>query len=281
MNSRVQENWTSAVQMLKGHKGRVCSIAFSPDGWQLVSASDDGTVRLWDTATGATLQTLEGHRALVCPIAFSPDGKQLASTSDDKTVRLWDTATGAALQTLEGHKVWTYSIAFSPDGKKLASALDDETVRLWDTATGAALQTLEGHKGWVCSIAFSPDGKQLASASRDGTVRLWDPATGAQLQTLELGIMISTLLFSTFGQHLKTGRGVLHVNSLNLSPDSPKQVRALFVSNDWITEEGEGILWLPPDHRATCVAVWDGMVVLGHSSGRISFLEFELGLKTI
>jgi hypothetical protein len=90
-----------------------------------------------------------------------------------------------------------------------------------------------------------------------------------------------TLSFSTSGQSLKTDRGVLDVNSLEFSSDSSEQVRALFVSNDWITEEGEGILWLPLDYRATCVAIWNGMVVLGHSSGGISFLEFAQGLKAV
>jgi WD40 repeat protein len=84
-----------------------------------VSASGDGTVRLWDAATGAVLQTLKGHTGRVWAIAFSPDGKQLASASDDRTVRLWDAATGAALQTLEGHTGRVWAVAFSPDGSCL------------------------------------------------------------------------------------------------------------------------------------------------------------------
>jgi WD40 repeat protein len=144
----------------------------------------------------------------------------------------------------------------------------------------ALLQTLEGHSGSVSAVAFSPDGKQLASVSYR-KVRLWDAATGAALQTLELGITTSILSFSTSGQYLITDRGVLDVSSLKLSPDPLEQLRTLFVLNDWIAEEGTNILWLPYDYRATCVAVWDGMVVLGHSSGRISFLEFEQGSKTV
>ena len=243
----------------------------------MASGSADDTVRLWDAGTGAPLQTLEGHSGLVSSVSFSPDGKLMASGSNDSTVRLWDAGTGAPLQTLNGHLNLVSSVAFSPDGKLVASGSRDNTVRLWDAGTGAPLQMLEGHSSKVSSVAFSPDGKLVASGSSDNTVRLWDASTGAPLQTLKLGITTRTLSFSTSGQYLKTYRGVLHVSSLELSSDSLERVRALYVLNDWVIEEGESILWLPRDYRATCVAVWNGMVVLGHSSGGISFLEFKLG----
>jgi WD40 repeat protein len=134
-------------------------VAFSPDGRQVVSGSEDQTVRLWDAATGAALQRLEGHTGVVTSVAFSPDGRQVVSGSYDQTVRLWDAATGAALQRLEGHTDYVSSVAFSPDSRQVVSGSEDQTVRLWDAATGAALQRLEGHTGAVTSVAFSPDGK--------------------------------------------------------------------------------------------------------------------------
>jgi WD40 repeat protein len=72
-------------------------VAFSPDGKQVMSGSDDNTVRLWDAVTGAALQTLKGHLGSVYSVAFSPDGKQVVSGAGDKRVRLWDTITGVAL----------------------------------------------------------------------------------------------------------------------------------------------------------------------------------------
>jgi WD40 repeat protein len=163
----------------------------------------------------------------------------------------------------------------------VASGSDDNTVMLWDADAGAELQTLWGHSSGVFSIAFSPDGKMVASGSQDNTVRLWDAVTGAALHMLELGITTRTLSFSTSGQYLKTDRGVLDVSSLKLSLDPLEHLCTLFVLNNWIAEEGTNILWLPHEYRTTCAAVWDRMVVLGHSSGRISFLEIEQGSKTV
>ncbi|HLW02374.1 MAG TPA: WD40 repeat domain-containing protein [Ktedonobacterales bacterium] len=160
----------------RGHTDHVTSVAWSPDGQRIASASKDGTVQVWDTATGGHVLTYPGDGSWVWTVAWSPDGKLIASGNFSGAVEVWDAATGAQVYTYHGHTSWVYALAWSPDGKRIASGDKDGTVQVWDATTGANVVTYRGHTDIIESVAWSPDGRALPRPAttilcRSGTPR--------------------------------------------------------------------------------------------------------------
>jgi hypothetical protein len=146
-----------------------------------VTASSDGTARVWDAATGNPLGIPLKHEQVVWSAAFSPDGARVVTASSDGTARVWDAATGNPLGVPLKHEKAVNSAAFSPDRARVVTASDDGTARVWDAATGNPLGIPLQHEQAVRSAAFSPDGARVVTASSDGTARVWDAATGNPL----------------------------------------------------------------------------------------------------
>ncbi|MEH2048127.1 nSTAND1 domain-containing NTPase, partial [Nostoc sp.] len=179
-----KENRAIEVNTLEGHSSAVRSVAYSPNGHQLASASDDNTIKIWDVSSGKLLKSLTGHSKEVNSVAYSPNGQQLASASRDNTIKIWDVSSQKIIKTLTGHSNEVKSVAYSPNGHQLASSSRDNTIKIWDVSSGKLLKSLTGHSKEVNSIAYSPNGQQLASASADKTIKIWDVNSQKILKTL-------------------------------------------------------------------------------------------------
>ena len=224
------------LAIFTGHKKRVFSLAFSPNGEQLASGGADSTVRIWNVKKASNDVTLKDHRDLVYTLAFSPNGKLLISGSWDKTIRIWDTVNwrtkGSAFSKDNGSVVY---LAINPDGKTFACVTCGPSwdIALWTTDPIHQTATFKGHNNIVQSLAFSSDGRLLASVSIDRTVILWDIKTTKPLFICKgHKNFVECVSFSPDGKQFATGDADGVVNIWEVS--SGKRVATLSGHSDGV-----------------------------------------------
>jgi len=210
-------------QLPSEHSGAISAARFSPaDDNLLLTAGEEGMVRLWDWRSRKVLRAFE-HLPLGdlrAPLAadFSPDGTKLITAGADGFVRLWNVADGTAIDSWQAEAALV-AVAFDPTGTRVLAGLANGVAIVFDAATGAPLVRYAGHTDAVSAVAFSPSGQRALTGSRDRLVKIWDtspiefgdpagnaPTAGKELLTLRYHEQAVTAVgFSPDGRSVLSG----------------------------------------------------------------------------
>jgi WD40 repeat protein/serine/threonine protein kinase/tetratricopeptide (TPR) repeat protein len=274
-------SWMAPTVLLKP----VNSAQFSPDGRRIVTASDDGTARVWDAQNGQPITVPLQHGHKVTSAQFSPDGKRVVTAAWDQA-RVWDAQTGQPLTEPLIHDGLVNSAQFSPDGKRIVT-VRGATILVWDAQSGEQLTEVQ-HRGvtFVNSVQFSPDGKRIVMASGP-LARVWDSQSGRALtEPLQNTGVVNSAQYSPDGRRIVTAcrDGTARVwDAQSGQPLTEPLKHGAAVSSAQFSPDGRRIVtatW------SGAVRIWDvqsGMVLAGpaNQDNRINSAQFSPDGKRI
>lgn len=255
----------SVPRFLDEHTRAVLRVAFSQDGSMIFSASQDGTIKQWETATGTLKRTIhlwddfayeagEHKRDIeVWSMAFNPDGTLLAAGSLDGTLNLWSLIPGKPRTVLKGHAGSITNITFSPNGKLLASSSNKGELFVWDVNSGEELARLTVD-GQVQALSFSPDGSTLAYSGVSMTTHLWDIDSGQEYVELTDHTGVLSMAFSPDGGKLASAS---FSGTVQIWDDASASSMIFKEHADWIMK-----MAYSPDGRILSTYAWDGTLRL-------------------
>jgi WD40 repeat protein len=188
-----------------GPGGSAKDVAFSPDGSRILTASEDGTARMWNSVDGAELAIFRGHEGPVTHAVFSADSQRVLTTSQDGTARLWDAGEGPEVTSVRGQPGPVRNAVFSADGSRVLIASGDRTIRPWIIADGRQIAAVGDEQSEINQVAFDISGRRMALALTDNTVRVLDAVTGTELSVLRGHEKpVQRAVFSRDGERLLT-----------------------------------------------------------------------------
>ncbi|SCU78010.1 LANO_0A01838g1_1 [Lachancea nothofagi CBS 11611] len=230
--------WQSESYILKqqGHFDATNALTYSPDGSRVVTASDDGKIKIWDVVSGFCLVTFQEHTAAVSGLAFAKRGQVLFSSSLDGTVRAWDLIRYRNFRTFTAaERIQFNCLAADPSGEVVcAGSVDSFAIHVWSVQTGQLVETLDGHEGPVSCLSFSNENSVLASASWDKTIRIWS-IFGRSQQVEPLEVYADVLSISMRPDGGEVAAATLDGQILFFDVHEGKQVNAIDGKKDIIT----------------------------------------------
>ncbi|KAK4303377.1 hypothetical protein Pmani_024605 [Petrolisthes manimaculis] len=264
------------IQSMEHHTDWVNDIVLCCGGKNLISASSDTTVKVWNAHKGFCMSTLRTHKDYVKALAYARDREQVASAGLDKAIFLWDVQTLTALtasnntvttSSLNGNKDSIYSLAMNAPGTVIVSGSTEKQLRVWDPRTGNKLMKLKGHTDNVKALLVNRDGTQVISGSSDGTIKLWSLGQQRCVKTIRIheeGIW-ALQANETFTSVYSGGRDKLIYKCETRAPD--KYVL--------LCQESAPVLkmLLTPDNSALYVATTNSAIKCWPLNNRLSHVE--------